>query len=64
MPRKLRVVCPGFVHHVIARGNYRQVVLERFEDFQHYCYLVKEYQHKYSVQVMSYCLMNNHVLSQ
>lgn len=46
---------------MIARGNYRQVVLERVEDFEQYCDLVKEYQHKYSVEVMSYCLMNNHV---
>lgn len=61
MPRRLRVVCPGYAHHVIARGNYRQNVLEQFEDFQQYCYWVKEYQQKYGVDVVSYCLMNNHV---
>jgi len=61
MPRKLRVVRPGHAHHVIARGNYRQNVLEQFEDFQQYCYWVKEYQHKYELEVVSYCLMNNHV---
>ena len=61
MPRKLRVVCPGHPHHVIARGNYRQNVLEHYEDFQQYCYWVKEYQHKYNLDVVSYCLMNNHV---
>ena len=52
MPRRLRVVCPGRAHHVTARGNYRQNVLEQFEDFQHYCYLVKEYLQKYNVDVM------------
>jgi len=61
MPRRLRVVCPGRAHHVIARGNYRQNVLEQFEDFQQYCYWVKEYQQKYGLDVVSYCLMNNHV---
>ena len=61
MPRKLRVVCPGHAHHVIARGNYRQNVLEQHEDFKQYCYWVKEYQQKYGVDVVSYCLMNNHV---
>jgi putative transposase len=61
MPRRLRVVCPGRAHHVIARGNYRQNVLEQFKDFKQYCYWVKEYQHKYGLDVVSYCLMNNHV---
>ena len=61
MPRRLRVVCPGRAHHVIARGNYRQNVLEQFEDFQQYCYWVKEYQRKYGLDIVSYCLMNNHV---
>jgi len=61
MPRKLRVVCPGLAHHVIARGNYRQNVLEQLKDFQQYSYLVKEYVQKYEIDVISYCLMNNHV---
>lgn len=61
MPRRVRVVSPGRAHHVIARGNYRQNVFESFEDFKQYCFWVKEYQQKYGLEIVSYCVMNNHV---
>ncbi len=61
MPRRARVVGVGRAHHVVQRGNYRQNVLDSFEDFNQYCYWVREYQYKYRLEIISYCLMNNHV---
>jgi putative transposase len=61
MPRKSRVVIPEVAHHIIQRGNNRQNVLERTEDFRAYCYWVNQYAQKYQVTILAYCLMNNHV---
>ena len=61
MPRRPRLVCQGMPHHVTQRGNYQQNVFESQEDFRRYCYLVLEYQAEYKIDVISYCLMRNHV---
>ncbi len=61
MPRSTRVIIPKIAHHIIQRGNNRQNVLEREEDFRIYCYWINKYSPKYKVSVLAYCLMNNHV---
>ena len=61
MPRRSRFVCEGLPHHITQRGNYRQNVFESREDFQTYCYLFTQYSQKYKVEIVAYCLMNNHV---
>lgn len=61
MPRRARIVIPGMPHHVTQRGNYQQVVFDNDTDFRTYCYLMKKYQEKYVVDILAYCLMNNHV---
>jgi len=61
MPRRARIVVKGVAHHVVQRGNFRQNVFETFEEFRQYCYLINEYQKQYGIEIICYCLMNNHV---
>ena len=61
MPRRKRIVLAGVAHHVTQRGNNRQSIFIKDEDFRNYCYWVNEYAREYHVDVLAYCLMNNHV---
>ena len=61
MPRLARVVAIGMPHHVTQRGNYRQKVFEKKEDFKKYLFLIKKYSEKYELGIIGYCLMSNHV---
>ncbi|MDQ7788406.1 MAG: transposase [Thermodesulfovibrionales bacterium] len=61
MPRIARAVAVGYPHHITQRGNYRQTVFERDEDYLHYIEWLKLYTKKYSLKIWAYCLMQNHV---
>lgn len=61
MPRKGRIVVPGLPHHVTQRGNYKQKVFETNNDYRKYLFLMKERANRYEVEIISYCLMFNHV---
>ena len=61
MPRIARAVAVGFPHHVTQRGNYKQVVFEKEEDYRQYLDWLILYSKKYSLKIWAYCLMNNHV---
>jgi len=61
MPRRKRIVIPGLPHHVTQRGNYRQTIFREIEDFKMYCYWINKYTASYGLDILAYCLMNNHV---
>jgi putative transposase len=61
MPRQSRIVIPGCAHHVTQRGNYGVRVFESDRDHAKYCSLINQYAEKYSVKILCYCLMTNHV---
>ena len=61
MPRHRRVVIPGCPHHVTQRGNNRRDVFYGDSDREVYLNLLKEYCAQYSVEVLGYCLLTNHV---
>jgi len=61
MPRKQRITIPNIAYHITQRGNYRQEVFKKEEDYKHYCRWVNEYSEKYELEIMAYCLMTNHV---
>jgi putative transposase len=61
MPRRRWVVLPGVAHHVTQRGNNRQDIFVKDMDFSNYCFWVNEYAREYQVDVLAYCLMNDHV---
>jgi len=56
-----RVVLPNYPHHVVQRGNNRQVVFAAPEDYQRYLDDLRELKEAFGVKVYAYCLMTNHV---
>ena len=56
-----RIVVPGFPHHVVNRGHYRQPVFVRPGDYQAYLEDLIALKQEHGVKVHAYCLMTNHV---
>jgi putative transposase len=48
------------IYHVINRGNGRQEVFHKDEDFRAFTALLGAAKEKYPVKLLSYCLMSNH----
>ncbi|MFC1808322.1 transposase [Candidatus Omnitrophota bacterium] len=61
MPRIARVVAIDYPHHVIQRGNRRQLVFFKDSDYRNYLQFLKEHSKKFHIKIISYCLMPNHV---
>jgi len=61
MPRIARVVIPGLPHHIIQRGNRRQVVFFRTTDKRLYLRILARQGGKAGISFWAYCLMDNHV---
>jgi putative transposase len=61
MPRLARSVAVGFPHHITKRGNNRQDVFFVDDDRRVYLALLKEQADKYALEIIGYCLMNNHI---
>ena len=59
---RLSRVCPiGIPHHVIQRGNNRQVCFSSEQVFAAYMGWLKEYSMKFQVDIHAWVLMTNHV---
>ncbi len=61
MARLPRVVVVDVPHHVTQRGNARQVILTNDADRVTYLELLRQYSELYSLSLLGYCLMSNHV---
>ncbi|MGQ0531053.1 MAG: transposase [Panacagrimonas sp.] len=61
MARLPRLCVPGYPHHVIHRGNDRQVVFREPADFEMFLSLMQQYAQTEKVAVHSYVLMSNHL---
>ena len=61
MARIARVIAPGFPHHIIQRGNRRQKVFFNEDDYNEYLTLLNGYSHRFKTDVLTYCLMPNHI---
>jgi putative transposase len=61
MPRVARIVVPDVPHHVTQRGNNQEKVFFSDEDRIVYLKILKDQCDRYSVAVLGYCLMANHV---
>src|SRR3989339_2241892 len=61
MPRISRIVALNLPHHIIQRGNYRQNVFAHDSDRKKYLKFIAYYSKKYYLEIVSYCLMDNHV---
>lgn len=56
-----RLHYPGFIYHIINRGNNRQAIFLEEEDFRRYLSLLYHYKKKYNYKIFAFCLMTNHV---
>ncbi len=61
MPRRARIVLPGYFHHVTQRGNYQQNVFLSNQDRAVYLKYIDENAQKYGLNIYAFCLMDNHV---
>ena len=61
MPRTARTVMPYIPHHVIQRGNRRQICFFSQSDYEIYMRLMSASCEEFGVEIWSYCLMPNHV---
>jgi putative transposase len=61
MPRIARIVIPGCPHHVIQRGNRKQQVFFSNSDRTLYLRLLKKQSARAGMEILAYCLMDNHV---
>jgi putative transposase len=61
MAKFARIVVPGCPHHIIKRGNRRQIVFFSDNDKKAYYNLLMRETAKAGIAVWTYCLMDNHV---
>jgi putative transposase len=61
MPRPLRPIAEGLIYHVINRGNGRQPVFFRDEDYLAFLTALGDLKERKPFELYGYCLMTNHI---
>ena len=61
MARLPRLVLPDQPHHIIQRGNDRQLIFREAEDYQRFLAWLKESAKEFKVAIHAYVLMPNHL---
>ena len=61
MPRRARLVVPGYPHHVTQRGTRGLKTFFRVADYSLYLALFRERLQQSGLTVCAYCLMPNHI---
>jgi putative transposase len=60
MPRPLRPIAKDLIYHVINRGNNRQKVFRKPEDFEAFLKALGDLKKRKPFELYGYCLLNNH----
>jgi len=60
MPRVARGLADRMICHVINRGDARQEVFHKDEDYHAFAGLLREAKEKHPVKLLGYCPMSNH----
>lgn len=60
MPRKGRYLLNGKLCHYIVQGINKEYIFEEKDDKNKYLSLLKKYYKKYKIDVICYCIMDNH----
>ena len=60
MPRPLRPIDDGLIYHVINRGNNRQDVFHKPDDYRAFLDALAELKERQPFELYGYCLMKNH----
>lgn len=61
MPRQARTHSESGFMHLIARGNGSQILFADRSDYEYYLSLLKKYSAETEIDILAYCLMDNHV---
>ena len=61
MTRIARIVASGYPHHVTQRGVRSMDIFHSDDDRRNYLQAVREETERFDVEILSWCLMNNHV---
>ena len=60
MARQPRIVIPGGIYHVTARGNRGQLIFRGETDRRLFMWLLEEITTRFRLWIHAYCLMDNH----
>ena len=60
MPRAIRRIVPGYVQHVVNRGNRRECIFRNPEDYKGFLRLLHDAGQRFEVSLFAYCAMPNH----
>ena len=60
MPRVARGLADGLIYHIINRGNGRQQVFHKEQDYRVFLERMEESIRRYSVRLYAHCLLSNH----
>lgn len=60
MTRVARGVVGGYIYHVINRGNSKQGIFKKEQDYRVFIDLMKEAKRKFPIKIFAYCIMPNH----
>ena len=61
MPNEPRLLIENACYHLIARGNQKQRVFLKEDDFRGYLERLRMYKKKFDFRLYGYCLMPNHI---
>lgn len=61
MPRKARKLIKGPFYHVMCQGIRKEVIFNTSQDYNKYLLLLKKYGEEFGIEIIAYCVMNNHV---
>lgn len=61
MPRKPRQYSAEIAYHVIVRGNNRQALFRKNEDYERFLFFIRFLKTEFEFHIYHYCLMTNHV---
>ncbi len=61
MPRIAREYLDTSFFHVIVQGIKKEYIFKKDNYKERYLYLINKYREKYDVEIIAYCIMDNHV---
>lgn len=59
MPRKLRIIYPGY-YHIINRGVDKKNIFVESDDYEHFLELLEKIKTNFNITIHCFCLMTNH----
>lgn len=61
MIREARLIIENAYYHVMTRGNQKQKVFRKNEDYRQYLRLLRKYKKMLQIGIYGYCMMPNHI---